>query len=200
METHLALSPDIEVAEIYIDNGVSGQTFERPAFQRMLADVEAGQINCVAVKDLSRLGRSAIDSGYYIEKYFPLHGVRFLSINDQYDSEYVDNSGGQIALPLKNLMNETYAIDISRKVRAQQHQAMRAGEFVGARPPFGYRKDPQNCHRLLVNEDTAPVVRQIFQWAADGISLNTIVKRLNKANILTPSHYLTRPCLKNSKE
>ncbi len=87
METHLALSPDIEVAEIYIDNGVSGQTFERPAFQRMLADVEAGQINCVAVKDLSRLGRSAIDSGYYIEKYFPLHGVRFLSINDQYDSD-----------------------------------------------------------------------------------------------------------------
>ncbi len=200
METHLALSPDIEVAEIYIDNGVSGQTFERPAFQRMLADVEAGQINCVAVKDLSRLGRSAIDSGYYIEKYFPLHGVRFLSINDQYDSEYVDNSGGQIALPLKNLMNETYALDISRKVRAQQHQAMRAGEFVGARPPFGYRKDPQNCHKLLVNEDTAPIVRQIFQWVADGVSLNAIVKRLNETGVLTPSRYLASIGLVSNKK
>lgn len=190
MEAHLALCPDIEVVEVYIDNGVSGQTFERPSFQRLLADVEAGKINCVAVKDLSRLGRSAIDSGYYVEKYFPLHGVRFLAINDQYDSEDENNGTGQIALPLKNLMNEAYALDISRKVRAQQHQAMQAGEFVGSRPPYGYRKDPQNCHRLLVNEDTAPVVRQIFQWAVDGVALNAIVKKLNEASVPTPSHYL----------
>lgn len=190
MEAHLALSPDVEVAEIYIDNGVSGQTFERPDFQRMLADIEAQKIDCVVVKDLSRLGRSAIDSGYYLEKYFPLHGVRVLSVNDQYDSEAVDNVSSQIALPLKNLMNEAYALDISRKVRAQQHQAMQAGEFVGARAPYGYRKDPTNCHRLLVNEDTASVVQQIFQWAADGLALNRIVKQLNEANTLTPSHYL----------
>lgn len=190
MEAHLALCPDIEVVEVYIDNGVSGQTFERPSFQRLLADVEAGKINCVAVKDLSRLGRSAIDSGYYVEKYFPLHGVRFLAINDQYDSEDENNGTGQIALPLKNLMNEAYALDISRKVRAQQHQAMRAGEFIGSRPPYGYRKDPANCHRLLVNTDTAPVVRQIFRWAADGVALNAIVKKLNEASVPTPSHYL----------
>ena len=190
MEAHLALCPDIEVVEVYTDNGISGQTFERPAFQRLLADVEAGKINCVAVKDLSRLGRSAIDSGYYVEKYFPLHGVRFLAINDQYDSEDENNGTGQIALPLKNLMNEAYALDISRKVRAQQHQAMRAGEFIGSRPPYGYRKDPANCHRLLVNTDTAPVVRQIFRWAADGLALNRIVKRLNETGVLTPSHYL----------
>lgn len=190
MEAHLALCPDIEVVEVYIDNGVSGQTFEQPSFQRLLADVEAGKINCVAVKDLSRLGRSAIDSGYYVEKYFPLHGVRFLAINDQYDSEDENNGTGQIALPLKNLMNEAYALDISRKVRAQQHQAMRAGEFIGSRPPYGYRKDPANCHRLLVNTDTAPVVRQIFRWAADGVALNAIVKKLNEASVPTPSHYL----------
>ena len=190
MEAHLALCPDIEVVEVYTDNGISGQTFERPAFQRLLADVEAGKINCVAVKDLSRLGRSAIDSGYYVEKYFPLHGVRFLAINDQYDSEDENNGTGQIALPLKNLMNEAYALDISRKVRAQQHQAMRAGEFIGSRPPYGYRKDPANCHRLLVNTDTAPVVRQIFRWAADGVALNAIVKKLNEASVPTPSHYL----------
>ena len=190
MEAHLALYPDIEIVDIYTDNGISGQTFERPDFQRMLADIEVQKIDCVVVKDLSRLGRNAIDSGYYVEKYFPLHGVRFLAINDQYDSEAVDNGSSQIALPLRNLMNEAYALDISRKVRAQQHQAMRAGEFIGSRPPYGYRKDPANCHRLLVNTDTAPVVRQIFRWAADGVALNAIVKKLNEASVPTPSHYL----------
>ena len=190
MEAHLALYPDIEIVDIYTDNGISGQTFERPDFQRMLADIEVQKIDCVVVKDLSRLGRNAIDSGYYVEKYFPLHGVRFLAINDQYDSEDENNGTGQIALPLKNLMNEAYALDISRKVRAQQHQAMRAGEFIGSRPPYGYRKDPANCHRLLVNTDTAPVVRQIFRWAADGVALNAIVKKLNEASVPTPSHYL----------
>ena len=147
-------------------------------------------VQTCALPILSRLGRSAIDSGYYVEKYFPLHGVRFLAINDQYDSEDENNGTGQIALPLKNLMNEAYALDISRKVRAQQHQAMRAGEFIGSRPPYGYRKDPANCHRLLVNTDTAPVVRQIFRWAADGVALNAIVKKLNEASVPTPSHYL----------
>ena len=190
MEAHLALCPDIEVVEVYTDNGISGQTFARPAFQQMLGDIEAQKIDCVVVKDLSRLGRSAIDTGYFLEKYFPFHGVRFLAINDQYDSEHIDNGTGQIALPLKNLMNEAYALDISRKVRAQQAQAMQAGEFVGSRPPFGYKKDPQSCHRLLVNEDTAPVVQQIFQWAADGVALNAIVKKLNEASVPTPSHYL----------
>lgn len=189
MEAHLALCPDIEVVEVYTDNGISGQTFARPAFQQMLEDIEAQKIDCVVVKDLSRLGRSAIDTGYFLEKYFPFHGVRFLAINDQYDSEHIDNGTGQIALPLKNLMNEAYALDISRKVRAQQAQAMQAGEFVGSRPPYGYRKDPTNCHRLLVNEDTAPVVRQIFQWIADGVPLNVVVKLLNKADILTPGYY-----------
>ena len=133
MEAHLALCPDIEVVEVYTDNGISGQTFARPAFQQMLEDIEAQKIDCVVVKDLSRLGRSAIDTGYFLEKYFPFHGVRFLAINDQYDSEHIDNGTGQIALPLKNLMNEAYALDISRKVRAQQAQAMQAGEFVGSR-------------------------------------------------------------------
>lgn len=190
MEAHLALYPDIEIVDTYTDNGISGQTFERPDFQRMLADIEVQKIDCVVVKDLSRLGRNAIDSGYFLEKYFPRHNVRVISANDQYDSEAADSGSGQIALPLKNLVNEAYALDIARKVRAQQYRAMQAGEFVGPRPPYGYRKDPTNCHRLLVNEDTAPVVQQIFRWAADGLALNRIVKQLNEANTLTPSHYL----------
>ena len=189
MEAHLALYPDIEVAGIYTDNGITGRTFEREAFQRMLADIEAGRINCVVVKDLSRLGRNTIDTGYYIEKYFPLHQVRFMAVNDQYDSEAADNSGSHITVPLKNMINEAYAADISKKVRSQAHQSMKAGEFIGARPPYGYRKDPGNCHKLLPDENTALVVRQIFTWAAESVPLNQMVKRLNEAGIPTPSHY-----------
>jgi len=189
MEAYLSLCPDIEIAGVYTDNGVTGRTFEREAFQRMLADLEAGQDDCVVVKDLSRLGRSAIDAGFYVEKYFPLHHIRFIAVNDQYDSEENDNSGSHIIVPLKNMMNEAYAADISRKVRAQQHQAMKEGAFVGGRPPYGYKKAPDNCHRLLVNEDTAPVVRQIFQWAAEGVALNRIVLRLNESGVLCPRLY-----------
>lgn len=189
MEAYMALCPDIEITEVYTDNGTTGRTFEREGFQRMLHDVEAGKINCIVVKDLSRLGRNVIDTGYYIEKYFPLHGVRFIAVNDQFDSEDSENSGNHLIVPLKNMINEAYAADISKKVRAQQNQAMRDGEFVGARPPYGYKKDPDNCHRLLVNDDTAPVVRQIFQWTVEGVALNVIVKRLNEAGVMTPGYY-----------
>ncbi len=197
MEAYLALRPDIEIVEAYTDNGVTGRTFEREAFQRMLDDLEKGKINCVVVKDLSRLGRSAIDAGFYIEKYFPLHHIRFISVNDQYDSEENDASS-HILLPVKNMMNEAYAADISRKVRAQQHQAMLEGAFVGGQPPYGYRKDPKNCHHLLVNEDTAPIVRQIFQWMADGTALNRIVCLLNARGIPSPESYQIQAGLKTS--
>ena len=190
MEAYVTLCPDIEVAEIYIDNGISGQTFEQAAFQHLLNDIEAGKIDCVVVKDLSRLGRNTIDTGYYIEKYFPLHQVRFIAVNDQYDSEDGENSANHMIVPLKNMINEAYAADISRKVAAQQRQAMRDGDYIGSRPPYGYRKDPDNCHRLLVNEDTAPTVRQIFQWAAEGVALNDVVKRLNEGKVPTPGYYL----------
>lgn len=190
MEAYLALCPDIEIIAIYTDNGTTGRTFEREAFQRMLDDVERGKINCIVVKDLSRLGRNAIDSGYYIEKYFPLHQVRFIAVNDQYDSENKESTGSHLIVPLKNMINEAYAADISKKVKAQQRQAMQDGAFVGSRPPYGYKKAPDNCHKLLVNEDTAPVVRQIFQWTADGVSLNDIVKRLNGNGYPSPGHYL----------
>ena len=200
MEAYIALCPDIEIVGLYTDNGTTGRTFEREAFQRMLGDIEAGKINCIVVKDLSRLGRNTIDTGYYIEKYFPLHGVRFISVNDQFDSEDSENSGNHLIVPLKNMINEAYAADISKKVRAQQNQAMRDGEFVGARPPYGYRKDPDNCHRLLVNEDTAPIVRQIFQWTVDGVALNVIVKRLNEQGVMTPGYYLASIGLITSKK
>ena len=199
MEAYIALCPDIEIAKVYTDNGTTGRTFEREAFQRMLADIEDGKIDCIVVKDLSRLGRNTIDTGYYIEKYFPLHGVRFIAVNDQYDSEDSENSGNHLIVPLKNMINEAYAADISKKVRAQQNQAMRDGEFVGGRPPYGYRKDPNNCHHLLVNEDTAPVVQLLFQWAADGVSLNEMAKRLNAKGVMTPGHYMAHVGLISSQ-
>lgn len=189
MDAYLALHPEIVFAGVYTDNGTTGRTFERPAFQRMLADAETGKIDCIIVKDLSRLGRNTIDTGYYIEKYFPVKQVRFIAVNDSFDSESPDNSGSHVILPFKNMMNEAYAFDISRKVRSQARQSMKAGEFIGARPPYGYQKAPDNCHRLIVNGDTAPTVRQIFRWAAEDVPLNEMVKRLNESGTVTPGRY-----------
>jgi site-specific DNA recombinase len=155
----------------------------------MLSDIEAGHIDCVIVKDLSRLGRNFIDTSYYIEQYFSTHNVRFIAVTDQFDTADADNLHGGIMLPLKNMINEAYALDIGRKIKAQQRQAMQDGEFVGARAPYGYRKDPENCHKLLIDEDTAKVVRQIFTWAYECVGLNEITRRLNEAGIPTPSHY-----------
>lgn len=124
-----------------------------------------------------------------MEKYFPLHHVRFIAVNDQYDSEDSSNSAAHMIVPLKNMVNEAYAADISRKVRSQQRQAMQEGQFVGSRPPYGYLKDPKDCHKLVVNPDTAPVVRQIFQWTVDGVSLCQIVRNLNESRVPTPSQY-----------
>lgn len=181
--------PEMFVYDTYIDNGATGTNFHRPGFQQMLSDIEAGHVNCVIVKDLSRLGRNSIDTGYYIEQYFPQHKVRFIAVTDQYDSDNPDDIHAGIILPLKNMINEAYALDIGRKIKAQQRQAMKDGEYVGGRTPYGYLKAPDNCHRLIVDPVTAPVVRQIFEWAADGAGLNTIAVRLNEAKTLSPSHY-----------
>ncbi len=161
----LADKPDFVVYDTYIDNGMTGTNFHRPGFQQMLSDIEAGYINCVIVKDLSRLGRNSIDTGYYIEQYFYTHNVRFIAVTDQFDTADPGNLHGGIMLPLKNMINEAYSLDIGRKIKAQARQAMKDGDYIGARAPYGYRKDPENCHKLLIDEAAAPVVQQIFQWA-----------------------------------
>lgn len=188
IDDYISDKPEFKVYDTYIDNGLTGATFDRPSFQRMLADIEAGRINCVIVKDLSRLGRNAIDTGYYIEQYFPKNKVRFIAVTDNFDTANPSRSSG-IMLPLKNMINEAYAIDIGRKIRAQAHQDMLDGNFVGARAPFGYRKDPNNCHKLLIDEATAPIVRQIFEWSAAGIGSNVIAIKLNEMNAVTASEY-----------
>lgn len=189
LQNHTSLAADIRLHDYYIDNGTTGTNFERPAFKKMLADVEKGVINCIIVKDLSRFGRNAIDTGYYIEKYLPSLRCRFIAVNDDFDTTNDMNSGSSVILPLKNIINEAYALDIGRKIKAQQQEAMKSGDYVGARPPYGYLKAQDNCHKLIVDRQTAPVVRQIFEWAYEKVGVNDIVRRLNEAGIVTPSHY-----------
>ena len=186
---YLEQNPEIIVVQTYIDNGATGTNFHRPGFQQMLSDIEAGLINCVIVKDLSRLGRNVIDTGYYIERYFPTQKVRFIAVNDRYDSSSSDNAHDGIIIPLRNMINEAYAMDIARKIKAQQRQAMKDGKYVGARTPYGYLKAPDDCHQLIVDPVAAEVVKTMFQWAAEGAGLNTIAVRLNEAGYLSPSHY-----------
>lgn len=189
LNDYLADKPDFVVYDTYIDNGLTGTNFHRPGFQQMLSDIEAGHINCVIVKDLSRLGRNSIDTGYYIEQYFYAHNVRFIAVTDQFDTADPGNLHGGIMLPLKNMINEAYSLDIGRKIKAQARQAMKDGDYIGARAPYGYRKDPDNCHKLLIDEETAPVVKQIFDWAYERVALNRIVRNLNEMGIAAPSHY-----------
>ena len=189
IQDYLADKPEFKIVGTYTDNGLSGLNYNRPGFQRMLEEIEAGRIDCVIVKDLSRLGRNFIDTGYYIEQYFVTRNIRFIAVTDQFDSSCADQLHGGIMLPLKNMINEAYALDIGRKIKAQAHQAMLDGEFVGARAPYGYMKDPKNCHKLIVDEGAAPVVRQIFQWAYEKMGLNQIVLRLNEAGVVTPNIY-----------
>lgn len=185
----LERNPDIQVFDTYIDNGATGTNFHRPAFQQMLSDIEAGFVNCVIVKDLSRLGRNTIDTGYYIEQYFRIRNIRFIAINENFDTSAPEDAHSGIIIPLRNMINEAYALDIGRKIKAQQRQAMKDGKFVGGRTPYGYLKAPDDCHQLIVDPVAAPVVRQMFQWASEGAGLNTIAVRLNEAGYLPPSHY-----------
>lgn len=189
LDDFIADKPEFKVYDVYIDNGLTGTNFQRPAFQKMLSDIEAGRINCVIVKDLSRLGRNSIDTGYYIEQYFRMHRVRFIAVTDQFDTDEPNNLHGGIMLPLKNMINEAYALDIGKKIKAQARQAMKDGEYIGGRAPYGYRKAPDNCHKLVIDEPAAAVVRQIFQWAYEHVALNDIVRRLNEMGVDSPSHY-----------
>ncbi len=185
----LEQNPEISVYNTYIDNGATGTNFHRPAFQQMLSDIEAGLVNCIIVKDLSRLGRNTIDTGYYIEQYFRLRNVRFISVNENFDTAAPEDAHSGIIIPLRNMINEAYALDIGRKIRAQQRQAMKDGKFIGARTPYGYVKAEDDCHQLIVDPVAAVVVQKIFAWAQEGAGLNTIAVRLNDLGYLSPSYY-----------
>ena len=147
-----ARNPDLHEYGMKVDDGFTGSNFQRPAFQEMIADVKAGKINCIVVKDLSRFGRDHLEAGEYIERIFPFLGVRFIAINDHYDSLHSDGDSDALILPVKNLINEAYCRDISIKVRSQLEIKRRHGDFIGSFAVFGYQKDPDDHNRLMVDE------------------------------------------------
>ena len=170
----------------YVDDGYSGTNFQRPSFQRMIADIEDGKIDTVITKDLSRLGRNYLESGAYIEVFFPQHHVRYIAVNDGVDSE---QSGGLDITPFKNILNEFYSRDISKKVKSGKHIWALEGKFMGTTAPFGYRKDPQDKNHLIIDETTAPTVRLLFSLALEGYGTNRIGKVLYERKIPKPSYY-----------
>jgi len=179
--------PDLELVEMYIDNGLSGQSFQRPAFTRMVEDMESGKINGCISKDLSRLGRNAIDTGYYIEKFFPTKGIRYIAITDDYDS--ADPNSGGVMVNLKNMVNEHYALEIGRKIRQTKQMNIRKGKFVGRLAPYGFMKSKDDKHQLVLDPYASPIVRTMFEMAAGGKGVTAILDWLNGNKILPPKRY-----------
>ena len=180
---------DMTAPRLYTDDGCTGTDFDRPDFQRMLNDLRAGIINCVIVKDLSRFGRNYVGVGEYLEHVFPLLNVRFISVSDNVDSFVDPRSINSLIVPFKNILNDEYARDISNKVRASLDLKRRQGKFIGSFASYGYRKDPNDHSRLLIDEAAAAVVRDIFDWFLAGMSVLGIAKRLNEQRIPNPSAY-----------
>lgn len=186
-KAYLAEHTDLKLYDIYEDNGEKGTNFDRPEFKRMMDDIRGGKVKCVLVKDLSRFGRDYIEAGEYLEKIFPFMGIRFISITDGYDSLTCDDAEGALMIPLKNMINDVYAKDISRKIITSFRARQEKGEFLPAFAPYGYVKSKEVAYRYEVDQETAPYVRMIFEWKAEGVSHNEICKRLNDMGAVTPA-------------
>lgn len=181
---------DLCVYDFYIDDGFTGTTFNRPDFQRMIADIESKKIQCVVVKDLSRLGRNMPKVTEYISEYFPSKKVRFIAINDNIDKQYYDmDSSEDMAIDIKNLFNGFYPKDISKKVRSTFRTKQSKGEFIGAFACFGYMKSPTDHNKIIIDEYAASIVRRIYQMYLSGMGQMTIAKKLNDEGIPCPSEY-----------
>lgn len=186
LENYVASRSYLEKTALFVDNGYTGTDFLRPEFNRMMEAVKMGIVDCIVVKDLSRLGRNYIETSQFIEKVCPFFDLRFISVNDSFDTATV-TSEGQLSASLSNIVNDFYAKDISRKVTTALQAKMERGDYIGNYAPYGYRKDPENKNHLLIDPETAPIVVQIFQWRAEGVSYMGINKKLNDAGILSPS-------------
>ena len=188
LEAFIANDPTMRKVAVFIDNGFTGTNFMRPEFQRMIEAARHGDINCIVVKDLSRLGRNYVETGEFLEKVCPFIGLRFIAVNDHYDSEMA-SANSQLVASLSNIINDFYAKDISRKVYSAMKAKMENGEYIGSWEKYGYLKDPEDKNRLIVNPETAPIVQQIFGWRSEGISYMGINKRLNEMGIPSPGQY-----------
>lgn len=181
----------LSVYDTYVDDGYSGTTFDRPSFQRMIADIEAKKVNMVITKDLSRLGRDYILTGHYMERYFPEHRVRYISLLDGIDTG-VDSTANDIT-PFRAIMNDMYAKDISKKISSVKHDKQRKGLFIGGKPVYGYKMHPTEKNKIVIDEEAAQIVRRIFNMALEGVSCRKIATQLNDEGIPTPATYAGLP-------
>lgn len=188
LERYIDARPYLQLADIFADNGFTGTDFERPEWQRLMEAVQQRKINCIIVKDLSRLGRNYIETGEFLEKICPFFGIRFIAVNDNFDTDTAE-ANGQLSVSLSNIINDYYAKDISRKVTSALRSKMEKGEYIGSWEKYGYVKSSENKNQLIVNPETAPVVRMIYQWRSEGMSYMGINKKLNDMGIPSPGQY-----------
>ena len=177
----------LSVYDTYVDDGWSGTNFDRPDFRRMIGDIEAKKINMVITKDLSRLGRDYIMTGHYMERYFPEKRVRYISLLDGIDTG-VESSANDIT-PFRAIMNDMYAKDISKKIKSVKRDKQRKGQFIGGKPVYGYKMHPTEKNKIVIDEETAPMVRRIFGMALAGMSCRQIASQLNTEGVPTPATY-----------
>lgn len=188
IETHPDLGTEFEEL---IDDGYSGTNFDRPGVTRLLKLVEEGRVGTVIVRDLSRFARNYLEAGHFLEFVFPAYDVRFISINDNYDSQLLGESTAGLQLAVRNLVNQLYSRDISMKIKSAVDLKKMNGEYVYGTAPFGYRKGEKK-NTIVVDEEAAATVRQIFAWAADGVTVTQIAAKLNATGVMTPSAYLKK--------
>lgn len=191
LKSHVEDQADMVLTDTYVDNGFSGTNFDRPQFIRLMEDVKSGKINCIVVKDLSRLGRNYIETGNYIENVFPFLNVRFVSVTDEFDTINGDVIEAMV-VSFKNLVNDVYAKDISRKIISAFRTKQKNGEYIGLVAPYGYLKSEENKNKFVIDEQTAPVVQMIFRWYAGGKGLDYIARTLNEMDIDCPRKYRYR--------
>ena len=185
----LAQHNGLNFVDEYVDDGYSGTSYDRPAFQRLMEDVKARKINCIIVKDLSRLGRNYIETGRYLERIFPSMGLRLIAVNDNYDTLDKDSSDNEIVVPFKNLINDAYCRDISLKIRSHLDVKRKDGQFIGSFAMYGYKKDADNKNHLVIDEDAARTVELIFQYRLNGLSAQRIADKLNELGFQPPYEY-----------
>ena len=184
----------LPINKFYIDKNHSGHSFDRPAFKELLADIDQSKISCIVVKDLSRLGREFISTSYFIEEYFPSKKVRFVSVNDRFDTvdginNLEEDYTSRIRVPIINAFNEQMVLETRRKTQEALDAKAKRGMFIGPRAPFGYSKSAENHFELEIDSEAAETVKQIFTMAAEGVAINVIVRYLNETGTLTPILY-----------
>ena len=189
IRSYIRKQDNMEIFDIYIDDGWSGVHFDRPEFKRMMKDIEDGNVDCVIVKDLSRLGRDYIEAGRLIQKTFPAFSVRFIALTDHFDSLTADDNETSVVVPVKNFVNDSYSRDISSKVRSHQKIKRENGEFIGAFAVYGYKKSEDNRNLLVPDDYAAHIVRKIFAWKIEGYSNLAIADLLDRMGILSPMEY-----------